>query len=99
MNQLAVVWIFAAAGVALFLAFICWTIVSQNKTKRGSIHSSWFVATVACTGVTIFIASKVMDLSPDVTIVDVGALTVAAVSAGLFLGFSLMSHELDKSPR
>ncbi len=53
-------------------------------------RTAWLTAAVASATTAVFIAAAIMDHVSGVTVVDVGALLVTGIFAGLFLGFALM---------
>jgi hypothetical protein len=57
-----------------------------------STQVAWLMAAITSATTGVFIAAAIMDRFSGVTIMDVGALLVTGVLAGLFLGFGLRFH-------
>jgi hypothetical protein len=52
-------------------------------------RTAWLTAAATSATTAVFVASAIMDHGSPVTVVDVGALLVTGILAGLFLGFAL----------
>lgn len=64
------------------------------KTKK----AAWLVAAVTSATTAVFIAAAIMDRISGATMVDVGALLITGVLAGLFLGLGLTSNQPNPNP-
>lgn len=79
----ALVGVIAVAGLALA--------VLRPRPGRPTlgVRTAWLVAAATIVTTLIFIAVRVIDLIPNATVVDVGALEVAGGLTGVFLALGL----------
>jgi len=93
MNGIESLWMVAAlASLAAVMLPVITILRRGQKRSTRATQAAWLVAATTSGTMLVFIGAQVVDILPNATAIDVGALAVTGVLTGMFLAFALLSN-------
>lgn len=90
MNWTQTLWMIMAVTMAFAVTSLVFMVRRrQGNRSNATIKTVWFIAATTSGTMLVSIAAKVIDVLPNATVIDVGALAITGILTGLFLAFAL----------
>ena len=100
MNWMQSSWLIAVTIGAAVLVALAYTLRRRRPTRSTpAVKAAWLVGAATSGTLLVSIAAKVIEILPNATVVDVGALAITGVLTGLFLAFGLMPTDAGAQGR